>query len=149
MSAEYRQALNEVLKVLEFIEEDLYNKIPKEIITFYEANKSLTYEPDITFCEDVNNLNISQKAKEILAGLYLDYMADDEEKQEMWYRIDENRKKVNGVGTVGNESIKFNKNIYCETVNNKLVMGKKESFFSKLINSIKNIFKKEKCTSAN
>ena len=43
INTEYREALVEVLEIINHLEEDEKSKIPSEIVEFYEKNKSKTY----------------------------------------------------------------------------------------------------------
>lgn len=82
INTEYREALVEVLEIINHLEEDEKSKIPSEIVEFYEKNKSKTYIPNINFEEeDISKYNIKNKTREILAGIYIDYLCDDEKKK--------------------------------------------------------------------
>ena len=52
INTEYREALVEVLEIINHLEEDEKSKIPSEIVEFYEKNKSKTYIPNINFEEE-------------------------------------------------------------------------------------------------
>ena len=70
---EYKEAAVEVLGILNELEENEFNKIPNKIIEFLENNKSNTYNPTIDFSGNVNEMQLKDKTREILAGIYLDY----------------------------------------------------------------------------
>ena len=62
INTEYREALVEVLEIIDHLEEDEKSKIPSEIVEFYEKNKSKTYIPHINFEEeDISKYNIKNK----------------------------------------------------------------------------------------
>ena len=53
INTEYREALVEVLEIINHLEEDEKSKIPSEIVEFYEKNKSKTYIPNINIEEGI------------------------------------------------------------------------------------------------
>ena len=58
VSVEYSEAAVEVLGILEYLEDIDKNKIPNEIIEFLENNKSNTYNPEINYWDEIENLNL-------------------------------------------------------------------------------------------
>jgi len=87
VNLEYSEAIVEVLGILQYLEEEEKSKIPNEIFEYFEKNKSKTYNPNIKYEEDINNLKIKEKTRQILAGLYLDYLCPEEEKKEYGKRF--------------------------------------------------------------
>ena len=48
MTNSYSRACTEVLVLLKYyLEEDDYNKIPKDVIAFYEKNKDVNYQYEV------------------------------------------------------------------------------------------------------
>ena len=93
LSSEYCEAAVEVLGILNELEESEFNKIPKKIIEFLENNKSKSYKPSIDFSEDVNKMVLKDKTRDILAGIYLDYLCKESEKQKFIDTIRKNALK--------------------------------------------------------
>ena len=85
---EYRIVCAEVLEIINNISYDDYIKIPKDIIQnledFRDKNNAFTYNPSLTLDEQ----NVSEEAKAIIAVLYRDYLASQEQR-----KIIENREK--------------------------------------------------------
>lgn len=77
---EYSRAYTELLEILKYIPTSSAQKIPKENIDMYELNKDKNYEyhynNDLSFEEQ----NISHLTKILIANLYIDYWATDEER---------------------------------------------------------------------
>lgn len=77
---EYSRAYTELLEVLKHFTTSTIEKIPKEVIEMYELNKDKDYEyhydTDLNFEEQ----NISHLTKILIANLYIDYWATDEER---------------------------------------------------------------------
>lgn len=76
VNLEYKQAAVEVLEILDLLTEENKNKIPKEVIDFLEKNKDEDYLFNINEEEidNIEKLDVKQKTKEILAGIYIDYL---------------------------------------------------------------------------
>ncbi len=96
---EYRIACTEVLEIIDNISYDDYLKIPKDIIQNLEEsrdeNSDFTYDPSLTLDEQ----NVSEGAKAIIAVLYRDYLASQEQKEKIkneekeYYLKEEEKKK--------------------------------------------------------
>ena len=68
VSVEYSEAAVEVLGILDYLEDDDKNRIPREIIEFLEKNKSNTYNPEIDYWDDVRKLKLK-----VLTPYYTSY----------------------------------------------------------------------------
>ena len=150
INTEYREALVEVLEIIDHLEEDEKSKIPSEIVEFYEKNKSKTYIPNINFEEDISKYNIKNKTREILAGIYIDYLCDDEKKKSEYikklrnneYNYEEKKKKSFNQNTIfKNKQTQDLKNEQIQDTKSMIKVEKK-GWFSKILNKIKKIFKK-------
>ena len=131
INTEYREALVEVLEIINHLEEDEKSKIPSEIVEFYEKNKSKTYIPNINFEEeDISKYNIKNKTREILAGIYIDYLCDDEKKKSFNQNTIFKNKQTQDLK---NEQIQATKS---------MIKVEKQGWFSKILNKIKKILKK-------
>lgn len=77
---EYSRAYTELLELLKYVPASTVQKIPKENIDMYELNKDKSYEyhydNDLSFEEQ----NISHLTKILIANLYIEYWATDEER---------------------------------------------------------------------
>lgn len=150
INTEYREALVEVLEIIDHLEEDEKSKIPSEIVEFYEKNKSKTYIPNINFEEDISKYNIKNKTREILAGIYIDYLCDDEKKKSEYikklrnneYNYEEKKKKSFNQNTIfKNKQTQDLKNEQIQDTKSMIKVEKK-GWFSKILNKIKKILKK-------
>lgn len=142
VSVEYSEAAVEVLGILEYLQDIDRNKIPKEIIEFLEKNKSNTYNPQINYWDDVENLNLKQKTRQILAGIYIDYLSSEDEKNEYINKLKQNEIKNQEIlkEKYNVDDIFKKKEITKEEVI-ELTIVKEEKWFIKIINRIKEIFK--------
>ncbi len=151
INTEYREALVEVLEIINHLEEDEKSKIPSEIVEFYEKNKSKTYIPNINIEEgDISKYNIKNKTREILAGIYIDYLCDDEKKKSEYikklrnneYNYEEKKKKSFNQNTIfKNKQTQDLKNEQIQ-VTKSMIKVEKQGWFSKILNKIKKILKK-------
>lgn len=150
INTEYREALVEVLEIIDHLEEDEKSKIPSEIVEFYEKNKSKTYIPNINFEEDISKYNIKNKTREILAGIYIDYLCDDEKKKSEYikklrnneYNYEEKKKKSFNQNTIFKN--KQTQDLKKEQIQatKSMIKVEKQGWFSKILNKIKKILKK-------
>ncbi len=144
VSVEYSEAIVEVLGILQYLEDKEKNKIPHEIFEYFEKNKSNTYNPDLQYEENVNNLKIKEKTRQILAGLYLDYLCPEEEKQEYIEKLRKNeviyqeklKEKYNGDNLFKNRKPEEKNSEY-------IALMKKESFLARILKRVKNVFNKK------
>ncbi len=137
-------ACGEALAVLALCEKNLLNKIPNEIIKELasyaaESNKEILINPS----ETLINQKISEQGKDIIALLYYNYIADENEKVELKKMFDENEKthqKENQTNYTFNTKFDENTNEdFWEAedfIPNNSLEEYKESFLQKLIKFI-------------
>ena len=99
MTKIYQNAFTEVYEILNYLDEESYNKIPKEVIDAICANRNLEYnyfiDESIPFVEQ----KMLPETKAILFNLYRDYLTTAERKkkiimyQNQELRIEENKKR--------------------------------------------------------
>lgn len=81
LKQEYQEAISEVLALLEQINET--EKIPLKFIEFLHENKDLNYQPYFDPRQKINELVLTEKTKDLLAVIYLNYWCEGNEKK--WY----------------------------------------------------------------
>lgn len=145
VSVEYSEAIVEVLDILENSEENIVEKIPKKLIDFWQKNKSTTYKPNLDHSKNINEMNLKNKTKSLIAMIYLNYLCDDEEKNNLNSILKSNEEKYQKeLKEKYNPDNIFKKN-YKETgekvvEDNVQMIVYKESIFKRIINKIKNFF---------
>lgn len=146
MDTVYREAFAEVLKVLNYVDKNLTNKIPNRFIDFLEENKDPNYIVKIDFTNDNWENTIKEETQAILALIYRDYIVSPEKRKELiaeetnvQQRIEnEIREKYNPDNIFS--KLKQEEIIEDSIVNNEVAMMKyKESIFKKIVNKFKNI----------
>ena len=149
ITKEYSEALVEVLEIINHLDDDDRSKIPENIINFYENNKSLEYTPNLNFDEDITKQKLMTKTREILAGIYVDYLCNNkDEKKEYINKLKQAELKYEHQKRLKyNPSMIFNK----KTANNQidsqtilaLVPVKKDNIFVRIFKKLKSIFQKK------
>ena len=142
----YGAAYYEVLQVLKYLPEEDYEKIPKKIIQLMEGNCNTNTDFTYNLALPLEKQNISKEAKTILAILYRNCWLQGDEKREF---IKEEKEYIDKTEKIKRE--KYNPDeIFKEKVNNEdnkdnenhyLNVIKEESFFDKIVNKIKKIFR--------
>ena len=72
---DHREAISEVLEILQFVDKTTIEKVPLEILKKMNEHKSINYLPKFKETQVINEEQISNKAKAILAVLYKDYIS--------------------------------------------------------------------------
>ena len=145
MNERYSKAYVEVLEIISHFSEEEYNKIPKEKIEFYEANKDKDYKFNFDPSNDEEAYkNVSKEAKAIIVTLFRDYYATEEQKEKLKEILLENERKQNG-----EKEQKYNPdNIFTSEEADKeenketALIVRNENIFTKIWSFIKRIFKK-------
>ena len=78
---EYKIAYSEVLEILKYISTEEFNKIPNDMIEMFKenamSNNDFIYDPNKTLQEQ----NVSELSRYIIAILFRDYWATDNQRQ--------------------------------------------------------------------
>ena len=137
VSIEYSEAIVEVLDIIKHSEQNIVNKIPKKLIEFFEKNKSKTYKVNLDHTKTIDEMNLKSKTRDIISMIYLHYLCDEKEKQELRIILKENEKELQEEARkkYNPDNIFKNKEITRDT----LMINVKETFLKKIINKIKKI----------
>ncbi len=90
---ELSEGISETLDILNHIDKIYVNKIPENFKRFLEKNKSKTYIPKLDHSKKLNEMNLKESTKDILATIYIHYWADLKEKAEYNNMLAKNEKK--------------------------------------------------------
>ena len=146
----YACAYKEVIEVLKYTKREDVNKIPQCKIVLWKQNMKKDYGFKIDTTKTLEEQNLSKEAKAIIANIFKKYWATDYQKQ----RIIEKEKYDMQIGEK-NKSLQYNPNDLFKSRNKSIdnsctnevetttVMTEyKESFILKIINKIKQLFKR-------
>lgn len=144
VATEYKIAYSEVLEILKYISKEEFNKIPSNMIEMFKANagdeNSFAYNPQKTLQEQ----NVSETARTIIAILFRDYWATAEQKEKILSVQNNEREKI--------RQEKYNPdNLFKKPQQNQIIeenkqtenidmVQYKEPLLKRIINKIKNIF---------
>lgn len=145
MNEIYANAYQEVLEVLKYTKKEDLVKIPKFKIDMYKKymNKNNGFKIDKT--KSLEEQNISNEAKAILANLYKDYWATDYERQRIEAKEQYDLEQI-AKEKYSTDYLFKKREIKSETVSNNensMIVIQKEKWYRKIINSIKNFFSKK------
>ena len=93
MTDTYEKAYVEILEIIKKLEQQNKDKIPTELIDFFETNKDSNYIFSLDNINSNQRISFSQKTINLLAMIELKYLADDNEKKILEKALIENEKK--------------------------------------------------------
>lgn len=152
ITGNYDKAYAEVIEVLNYIPLEDYKKIPKKYIEYMEENSdensSFVYNIALPF----EKQNISDAAKDILGMIFRLFIISQDKRNKLNAKDKEDKNneerekqiKYNPDNLFKNRKIQeFANKKSNEYQENSLITIKEESFFTKLLNFVKKIFKKQ------
>ena len=151
MISAYKKAYTEVIEIIKYFPKEEYDKIPLEKINYYKENMDKNYNFQIDPNIELEKQNISKEANAILVTLFNDYFATDRQKEVLNNLLKQNQQKLeirkyeeyNSNNLFMQSTIKQqNTETLQENQKETSLVEIKESFFTKFINFIKNIFKR-------
>ena len=150
MENELLKAYAEVDEILNLLEDEYVEKIPEKVRNFFKEERYEEYKPQIKVDIPLTKQNLKRETMVLLAILNLNYWCEnEEEKQEFLNELAQNEKEKKELEEKYNPDNLFKnkqQNINDETIQagNELVVYKKTNFITKLLNKIKQLFKKNK-----
>lgn len=144
----YRNSFKEIYEILENTENELLAKIPTKFMNFIKENMNENYKTNIQQDVDIDKQLLLKETEAVLSLIYRSYWATDEEKQEFaikdqqeFIKKDE-KKKEQYQGKDIYQLFEERKNINKITIDNNLMVIKKENFLKRFFDKILSIFKK-------
>ena len=142
-------AYSEVCTILNMLEDEYKERVPKNVMDFFEEERDKEYNPIIDVNIPLEKQNLKRKTLVLLAILNLNYWCDsEEEKQEILdsFAKNEELKRLKEKKLTENYNINnlFNK---IENTENKtevsLIEYKEQNFIQKIISKIKSLFRRK------
>lgn len=142
-------AYSEVCTILNMLEDEYKERVPKNVMDFFEEERDKEYNPIIDVNIPLEKQNLKRKTLVLLAILNLNYWCDsEEEKQEILdsFAKNEELKRIKEKELTENYNINnlFNK---IENTENKtevsLIEYKEQNFIQKIISKIKSLFRRK------
>lgn len=136
-----KKAYSEVSEILKYIDNELVNKIPKEIINVIENEKDKEYNATINPNIPLEEQNLLPETISILAMLKLDYWCESkEEKDELLSILNKNELEFS---EKNREKYDIERIFEKRKKNTEIaIIPNKESYFKKILNMIKKLFRK-------
>lgn len=93
VSVNFSEGITETLDILNHMDKSYTDNIPERFKVFLEKNKSDSYIPNLDHSKKINEMNLKEKTKDILAILYMNYWCDSEQKSKYTSLIKQNEEK--------------------------------------------------------
>lgn len=143
--AEYAKSYKEVWVILKFVPKKYIEKVPNKLIDFFEENMDREYEytvnPELSYLEHSK----SEVTQAILGNIFRDYWASPIQREFILKKekrdkeiLEKRKRELYNPDTIFSKKEEDIINIKSEAL---LPEVKEESFFTKLINKFKSIFK--------
>lgn len=145
LNQRYAEASVEVLDILEHMNDNDLARVSNKFIEFLKENASKNYICNLDYSKKLNDMELKEETRGLLALMYEKYWCPEEEKEELQKKFYENeqkyQKELREKYNPDNIFSKKQENII-EPENNKTqLIEYKESFFKKILNKIKAFFK--------
>lgn len=144
ISERYAKAYKEVIEVLKHTKREDVNKIPRYKVFLWKTNMKKDYDFKLQKNKPLEEQGLSTEAQAIIANLYKNYWATDDEREEIEAK-EKQAKELVEEEKFGSEDLQkiFKANEIRheeESCISVVVKEEKETFFSKMLNKIKKIF---------
>lgn len=90
---DYSNAFAEVYEILNYLEEDAYNKIPKDFIQTIEGNRNLEHEFIVYEDIELKDHEMLPETRAILFNIFRDYLSTPEQREKILKMQAEERKQ--------------------------------------------------------
>lgn len=146
MTLEYKKSLKELNTILNYMNIEYLNKIPTKFINFINNNMDIDYIPNIDKNIPINKQNLSEDTKVLLSLIYRNYWCDSEIKEKLLQEdLREKKKYEKELQEIYNPDNLFIKRTLTNTENEEknvsMVQYKRDYWYIKIINKIKQFFK--------
>ncbi len=141
MKISTKNAYAEVISIIDLLDDELKNKIPNKLRDFFENNKNQNYQVNIDSSISLEQQNLLPETVDILAMLKLNYWCvNEEEKKELMNLLNENEKNYQKELEEKYNIDNLFKNKESKMENRVAMVEYKETFLSRVLNSIKRFF---------
>ena len=143
---QYANAYTEVLEILKCISQEDYNKVPKERINMFEHNANREYIFNYDSNKTLEEQNVSKTARAIIAILFRDYWATEEQRNKIKAFQNNKRNQIEEENRQRYEVFKNKTNNTntkeIEKVENMQLVEYKENIFKRIFGFFKRMFGK-------
>ena len=145
MVMENMLAYAEIDEILNLLEDNYRERVPKKVRDFFKEEKMKDYHPEIDIEKPLIEQNLTRETMVLLAILNLNYWCENEkEKQRFLNELDKNEEEKKELEEKYNPDNLFKKKQDESTENNlQIIEYKKPNFIQILLTKIKKILKRE------
>ena len=137
MSTIEPRVANEMLKIIDLLSPEKQSEIPDDFKDIFKKYKDDSISINVNSIQDVNNDKLDPQTKNYLAFMFLKYLADDDEKEELKQVLKENEEYVQ---TIAKE--KYNPDdVFKDNVETQIQTIESENWWNKILNKIRSLFK--------
>ena len=79
----YAKAYTEILKIIEYLPDSEYQKIPQKLIDQFQEKSDKEYVFEIQSEDDFENKKLLKETEYIMYALYRNYLSDEEEREQL------------------------------------------------------------------
>lgn len=145
MTEIYREAFAEVYEIIKYIDVNLKNKIPKNLIGSIKDNMSTSYKFQYDKMKKLKEQNIKRETRAILSVIYRDYICEENIKKEIIQKdkieLTEHEKKKKA--EFKQTEIFTKKQIQNNKEEKAIQIIKKQNIIFKIIERIKELWRKK------
>ena len=133
------KAYKEVYEIIKYIPEEDYKKIPKSMIKVIKKGMDKSYDFKVTEFEDFQKQEMLSETECILAIFYRDYWASEKERNRIL--MSEEQDRINTYKVRYKDIKNQVDRVQPAWDENNSILAVKDSFFTKIIQKIKDFFK--------
>lgn len=147
MVMENMLAYAEIDEILNLLEDDYRERVPKKVRDFFKEEKMKDYHPEIDIEKPLIEQNLKRETMVLLAILNLNYWCEnEEEKQSFFDELDKNEEEKNELEEKYNPDNLFKKEKQIKILkeeNTSLIEYKKTNMLKRVFERIINFFKRK------
>lgn len=152
VTTDFTKVLSEVYVILQYLPKEEFEKVPLKLRNLIEENRNLNYVFEYDNGKTLINQDIYEETKDFISGIYITYICQEEEKLSIIKKCKENdvkfeeelNRKYNTDNLFKKPDNAFKQENRQERNQEEQtqIMVIEEKWYTKIINKIKNIFKK-------
>lgn len=137
MSTIEPRVANEMLKIIDLLSPEKQSEIPDDFKDIFEKYKDDSVNINVNSISDVSNDKLDPQTKNYLAFMFLKYLADDDEKEELKQVLKENEEFTQAIAKE-----KYNPDdVFKDNVETQIQTIESVNWWNKILNKIRSLFK--------
>jgi len=137
MSTIEPRVANEMLKIIDLLSPEKQSEIPDDFKDIFKKYKDDSVNINVNSISDVSNDKLDPQTKNYLAFMFLKYLADDDEKEELKQVLKENEEFTQAIAKE-----KYNPDdVFKDNVETQIQTIESVNWWNKILNKIRSLFK--------